>query len=214
MEDCGLSDMASESEGACIRRKNREKRKAELEALNQQNGEEKETRKSRQSCGASQAKFKNPFTPGMKKSLGIDSQDSCSSLCDSSCKWGNEQLDPESSNVLGANKKGKKLLGGEQIVMEMNCWTLQNAKILEQHCLKKMTTEVWAMEDIKVHYTEVIADLTLQKLSVLVKGMHKWGDKYGGYTAGQYYLFLSRRPLCNQFMETFLQVIQDREINK
>ena len=70
------------------------------------------------------------------------------------------------------------------------------------------------MEDIKVHYTEVIADLTLQKLSVLVKGMHKWGDKYGGYTAGQYYLFLSRRPLCNQFMETFLQVIQDREINK
>ena len=40
LADCGLSDMLSESEGTCTRRENRKKRKAELEALNQQNNEE------------------------------------------------------------------------------------------------------------------------------------------------------------------------------
>lgn len=60
----------------------------------------------------------------MKKSLGIDSPDSYSFLCNNSCKWGNEQIDPKSNNILRTNKKGKKLLGGEQIVIEMNCWIL------------------------------------------------------------------------------------------
>ena len=64
-----------------------------------------------------------------------------------------------------------------------------------------------------MHYTKVIADLIVQKLSVLVKGIEKQGDKYKGYTAGQYYLFLLKRPFCNQFIEIFLQVIQDRKIN-
>lgn len=40
------------------------------------------------------------------------------------------------------------------------------------------------MEDIKVHYIKVIADLIVQKFSVLVKGIDKRGDKYGGYIAG------------------------------
>ena len=39
--------------------------------------------------------------------------------------------------------------------------------------------------------------------------MQKRGDKYEGYTAGQYYLLLARGHLRDQFMETFLQVTQD-----
>ncbi|MCJ1346315.1 hypothetical protein MMC31_004530 [Peltigera leucophlebia] len=203
--------MSSESEGTCTRRENKDKRKAELEALNQQDNEEQQTRKSRQIREAKQPKFKSSFTPEMKKSLGIDDQDFRSLLRDPSCKRGTKQLEQESSNVQGANKKGKKLSGGEQIAIEMNRWTLQNATALEQRRLKKMTEEVRAMEDIRVYYTEAIADLTLQEFNVLVCGMQKRGDEYGGYTAGQYYLLLARSPFCDQFMETFLQVIQDRE---
>ena len=43
----------------------------------------------------------------------------------------------------------------------MNRWRLQNATALEQRRLEKMTNKVRAMEDIKVHYSEAIADLTL-----------------------------------------------------
>ena len=143
--------------------------------------------------------------------MDIDNQDSRSSSRDSSRKRGTEQLEQESSSVQGANKKGKKLSGGEQIAIEMNCWTLQNAIALEQRRLEKMTEEVRAMEDIKVHYSEAIADLTLQEFSALVRGMQKHRDEYGGYTARQYYLLLVRGPLHDQFMETFLQVIQDRK---
>lgn len=69
----------------------------------------------------------------------------------------------------------------------MNRWTLQNATALEQRCLEKMTEEVRAMEDIKVHYAEALAGLTLEKFSALDRGMQKQG-----YTAGQYYLLLSK----------------------
>lgn len=61
--------------------------------------------------------------------------DSRSSLRNSSRKRGSEQLEPEFNNVLGTNKKRKKLSGGEQIAMEMNCWTLQNATAFEQRHL-------------------------------------------------------------------------------
>lgn len=213
LEDCGLSDMTSESEGTCTRRENWEKRKLELEALNQQDNEEQQIRQSRHLRGAYQLTFKNLFTPGMKKSLGMDSQDSRSSSRDSSRKRGNNQLELESDNALGANKKGKKLSGGEKIAIEMICWTLQNATALEQHRLEKMTEEVRAMEDIKVHYAEALKDLTLQEFSALVRGVQKRGYEYGGYTAGQYYLLLSRGPLRDQFMETFLQAVQDREVS-
>lgn len=75
-----------------------------------------------------------------------------------------------------------------------------------------MTEEVRAMEDIKVHYAKALADLTLQEFSALVREIQKRGDEYGGYMAGQYYLLLSKGPLCYQFMKTFLQVVQDREV--
>ena len=50
------------------------------------------------------------------------------------------------------------------------------------------------MEDIRIHYSKIIADLTLQKFSALVRGMQKRSDEYGGYTAKQYYLLLARSP--------------------
>lgn len=98
------------------------------------------------------------------------------------------------------------------MAIEINCWTLQNATALEQRHLEKVTEEVRAMEDIKVHNAKALADLALQGFSALVRGMHKWGDEYGGYMAGQYYLLLSKGPLCDQFMKIFLQVVQDREV--
>lgn len=67
LADCGLSNMTSESESTCTRRENREKRRVELEELNQQDNEEEQNHKSRQLRGASQAKFKAPFTREMKK---------------------------------------------------------------------------------------------------------------------------------------------------
>lgn len=63
------------------------------------------------------------------------------------------------------------------------------------------------MEDIKIYYVEVLANLTLQELSALVGSMQKQSDEYGGYTVGQYYLLLSRSPLCDQFIEKFLRVV-------
>lgn len=113
LADC---DISSESEGTVTRRENRNKRIAELEVLNQQDNEE-----HCQSWGASQVKFKNPFTPGMKKSLAINGLDSCSSSRDSSWKRGNEQLESEFDNILGPNKKGKKQFEGEKLAIEMNC---------------------------------------------------------------------------------------------
>ena len=66
-----------------------------------------------------------------------------------------------------------------------------------------MTKEVWTIEDIKVHYSEAMTDLTLQEFSTLIRGIQKRNDQYRGYTAGQYYLLLARGPLCDQFIETF-----------
>lgn len=66
------------------------------------------------------------------------------------------------------------------------------------------------MEDIKVHYAEAITDLSLEEFSAFVLEMQKRGDKYGGYTAGQYYLLLTRGPLHNKFMETFLEIVQEK----
>lgn len=34
-----------------------------------------------------------------------------------------------------------------------------------------------------------------------------------GYTVEKYYFLLLRRPRCDLFMETFLQVVQNRKIN-
>lgn len=63
------------------------------------------------------------------------------------------------------------------------------------------------MKDIKVHYAEAIADLSLEKFSVFVLKMQKWDDKYGNYTARQYYLLLTRSLLRNKFIKTFLEII-------
>ena len=38
------------------------------------------------------------------------------------------------------------------------------------------------MEDIKVHYSEAIVDLTVQEFSILVREMQKRNDEYRGYT--------------------------------
>ena len=167
-----------------------------LEALNQQDNKKQQTRKSRQTRGANQLKFKIFFTLKMKKSLGIDDQDSWSSLCDFSCKRGIKQLKQESSSVQKLNKKGKKLLRSKQIAIDMNHWILQNATALEQRCLEKMIEEVQAIEDIVVHYSEAIADLTLQEFSILVQRLQKRSDEYRSYIAGQYYLFLARDSNC------------------
>lgn len=43
--------------------------------------------------------------------------------------------------------------------------------------------------------------------------MQKWGDKYGTYTTIQYYFLLVKGLFCDQFIEKFLQIVQDRELN-
>lgn len=58
-----------------------------------------------------------------------------------------------------------------------------------------MTEKFRAMEDIKIYYAEAISDLTLQEFGAFVLGMQKRGDKYGGYTAGQYYFLLIKGSL-------------------
>lgn len=58
-----------------------------------------------------------------------------------------------------------------------------------------MTKEVWAIKDIKVHYSKIIADLIFQKFSALVYGIQKRSDQYRDYIAGQYYLFLAKSLL-------------------
>ena len=74
-----------------------------------------------------------------------------------------------------------------------------------------MTEKVRAIKDIGVHYSEVIADLILQEFSALVFRMQKCSNKYRSYITEQYYLFLARGLLCDQFTEIFFQVIQNRE---
>lgn len=68
------------------------------------------------------------------------------------------------------------------------------------------------MEDIKVHYTEAIAELNLEVFGVFVLRMQKQDDKYRGYTAEQYYLLLLKSPLYNKFMKTFLESIKKKKI--
>lgn len=108
-------------------------------------------------------------------------------------------------------KKGKKLSGGEQIAMEMNRWTTQNAATLEQRRVEKMTEEARAMEDIKKNYAVAIQDLSLSRFSALVRGLQETGNQYGGYTAGQYYFLLTEGHLRDQFMEKFLESLEDNE---
>lgn len=120
-------------------------------------------------------------------------------------------MDEEIVDTPQVNKKVKKLSGGEQIALEMHNWTIQKATIQEQRQIEKLTEEIWAMEDIKVHYAEAIANLSLEEFSAFVLGMQKRGDKYGGYTAGQYYLLLTKGPLRDKFMETFLETAQGKE---
>lgn len=67
------------------------------------------------------------------------------------------------------------------------------------------------MKDIQVHYVKAIADLSLEEFSVFDLKMQKRGAKYEGYTAEQYYLLLIRGPSCDNFMETFLKTVQEKE---
>ena len=85
----------------------------------------------------------------------------------------------------------------------MHNWTVQNATIKEQRQIEKLTEEIRGIEDIKVHYAKVIADLSLEEFSAFILRMQKQSDKYEGYTAEQYYLFLTKGPLRNKFMKTF-----------
>ena len=64
---------------------------------------------------------------------------------------------------------------------------------------------------IKVHYVKTIRDLSLEKFSVFILRKQKWGNKYEDYIAGQYYQLLTRGPLCDNFMETFLKIVQEKE---
>ena len=67
------------------------------------------------------------------------------------------------------------------------------------------------MKDIKVYYAEVITKLSLEKFGACVLRMQKRDNKYGGYTAEQYYLLLTKSLLHNKFMETFLKTIQEKK---
>lgn len=98
----------------------------------------------------------------MKKSLGIDDQDSRFSLYNLCHKSGIQQLEQESSNVQNANKKEKKLSERKQIVIKMNYQIFQNITAQEQPYFEKMTKEFQVIEDIKVYYFEVIVDLIFQ----------------------------------------------------
>lgn len=75
-----------------------------------------------------------------------------------------------------------------------------------------MREEVRAMKNIKVYYSEAIANLMLQELSILVYGMQKHSNEYGGYTIGQYYFLLVRYLFCNQFMETFFKLFKTKKM--
>lgn len=197
--------MTSESEGTCTRRENREKRRVELEELDQQDNDEQQTRQSR--C-VTQPKFKAPFIKVMSKSLGINTQPSSRTT---SRKRGSEYLHEDTNDTSKAKKKGKKLSGGKQIALEMHNWIVQNAITQEQRRIEKLTEDIWAIEDIKVHYAEAFAELSLEEFSAFVLGMQKRGDKYGGYTAGQYYLLLTRGPLRDKFMENFPETVLEKE---
>lgn len=65
-------------------------------------------------------------------------------------------------------------------------WTVQNATIKEQRQIEKLTEEIRGIEDMKVYYTKVIADLSLEEFNAFVLGMQKQSDKYGSYIAEQY----------------------------
>lgn len=69
-----------------------------------------------------------------------------------------------------------------------------------------MIDKVWAIKNIKVHYVKAILNLMFQKFTIFVLKVQKWDDKYKGYIIRQYYLFLTKDPLCNQFMKTFLEL--------
>ena len=94
LEDCGLSNMTSESESTCIRRENREKHKVELEDLNQQDNKEQQVHQFPRTI---QPKFKAPFFKEMKKSLNINSQPGSRTI---SCKHGLNYLDEEIVDTL------------------------------------------------------------------------------------------------------------------
>lgn len=64
---------------------------------------------------------------------------------------------------------------------------------------------------IKVHYVKTMTDLSLEEFSVFVLRMQKRGNKYEDYIAGQYYLLLTRGPLRDNLMETFLKTVQEKE---
>ena len=91
----------------------------------------------------------------MSQSLAINFQPS---LRTTSCKRKSEYLDKKIVDTPQTKKKQKKLSGGEQIVLEMYNWTVQNTTIKEKRQIEKLTNEIWAMKDIKAHYAEAICN--------------------------------------------------------
>lgn len=81
-----------------------------------------------------------------------------------------------------------------------------------QYRIEKLTKEIWAMEDIKVHYAKAIADLSFEEFSVFVLRMQKRGDKYEGYTAEQYYLLLTRDQLRDISWKLSLKLFKKKKI--
>lgn len=76
---------------------------------------------------------------------------------------------------------------------------------------RKIKEEIQAIENIKVHYIETIAKLSLEEFGAFILEMQKRDDKYEDYIARQYYLLLIRGPLRDKFMETFLETIQEKK---
>lgn len=64
-----------------------------------------------------------------------------------------------------------------------------------------MIREVWAIGNIKKNYIKVIQKLSFSQFNVFVRVLQVVRSNYRQYTTSQYYLLLTERSFCDQFIE-------------
>lgn len=118
------------------------------------------------------------------------------------------ESDNDMANEPVSKKRAKKLKRGEQIAVEMNKWSFQNAASLEARHVKTMKPEAKVLADIKIWYPDAFNDFTFTQFSGLIHALKASHDDYRGNTVAKYYKMLDIGSLYNKFVEALFKRLE------
>lgn len=111
-------------------------------------------------------------------------------------------------NELVNKRKVKKLIGKEQIAVEMSKQSSQNTASLEARCIKIIKPKVKVLIVMKIWYLAVFEDFILTQFNALIYTLKTSYDDYRGSTIAEYYEILGIGKLRDKFVEVFFKRLE------